>query len=171
LDFDREIMGKKDRHGRVHPDPAASLTHTQLAEWPGFASPHALRAVSMKTVEALKMALPARDNLIYRPYMLIQPDKRLALFFEDCSLQYLLANLPDSTEVDGLYVEFLESVGDWDGRVYSDQAKEFLSLLLTTIDDVRKNLPPLGLVSRYAAVLHGHRQPAKPIRLISRTNG
>lgn len=111
LNFETKIPKPKNREPA--PDPAGDLEHTTLRHRGGFSREHPMAIVSRRSVDLLEKVWDARNNMIYRPHMQLQDNGHIHGFFEDCTLQDLLSDVPTSSEVENLYAQFLEAIGQW----------------------------------------------------------
>jgi hypothetical protein len=89
-------------------DPAAVVTHSifENRKWSGPPHSSPLRNVAARALDLINRVVEARHNLIYRPFLL----NREGPFWEDCSLQELLHNIPRPDEINAVYQDFIDAV-------------------------------------------------------------
>lgn len=84
--------------------------------------------------------------------MQLQDSGHVHGFFEDCTLQDLLSGEPTASEVESLYAQFLEAIGQWNATE-DGQPGNFPTLLLSRYQDPLERFPAVTLLRRYALIL------------------
>ena len=147
LDYDRlninlnELSKREQEWAKI--DLGSAMKHRMVQNKLGFPKEHLLHKVSKKTLSLFNRAIDARDNLIYRPFL---HDKDNIWFWEDCTLEDLLKNIPKHNEIERVYQDFYEVIKIWDNywaRAY------FITSLAAPLSN-----PPLTLLLNYVRLLN-----------------
>lgn len=155
LDFEGEkffVKGKKVEE-RINRDPGVSIIHSQIEKWLGFDDKHPLYKVGTDTKKLYLRIHEARHNMIYRPYF---ESHTTRFYWEDCTLESLLHNIPNVTDVEQTYKNFYQSLCNWMKQSLENRNFENYKFLNSFELGLKEPLssPPVSLLLNYARTLN-----------------